>query len=338
MRRMARMGTVVALAAGFASGFAAAATAQTAGSTGTHTTLTVETSEIGGRTVATLSATVLADDGTPATGALAVVDSSKGLNTDLDNSIAGAALDAHGKVEIQLSGLSEGDHVLRAMYLGDSAHAASQSEVATVSTGTPPANGFELSISSAVLPASGQPAISPGDTSVPITVTITPGSSFTGFLSLSCSGPPTATNLPVGVSCTFTPLNLQVTKSTVPVTADMTIQTQAPQLISSAPNAGRNTVQGTGSPLVLAVLLPGVIGLGLLGRKRKLLGRTALLLMIGGLSLLGTTACAARYRYLHHGPTFGGTPTGTFTIEVIAQTSNGVTASSQSLPLTLTVK
>jgi hypothetical protein len=327
MRRMARIGTVVALIAGFASAFTAAAMAQTATSAATHTTLTAETSEIGGRTVTTLSATVLGDDGTPATGPVALMD------TKLSQSIAGAALDTQGKAEIELSGLTAGNHVLSAVYLGDSTHAASQSEAVTVHPAAIAADEFGLSISTAVLPASGQSSIVPGDASQKVVVTITPGSSFTGFLSLSCSGPPTATSLPVGLSCTFTPANLQVTNSTVPVTADMTIQTSAPQLITSAPNA----VRGAGNPLVLAVLLPGVVGLGLLGRKRKLFGRAALLLLIGAVSLLATTACSARYRYLNHGPTFGGTPTGVFTIMVTAQTSNGVTASSQSLPLVLTV-
>jgi hypothetical protein len=176
-----------------------------------------------------------------------------------------------------------------------------------------------------------------------VTVTITPGSSFTGFITFSCSGPPTATTLPVGVSCVFTPLNLEVTSPTTAnptgvVTADLTVQTEAPQLITSNPSKNPSVLQGTGHPLVLAVLLPGVIGLGLLGRKRKLFGRTALLLMIGAVSLLGTTACSARYRYLNHGPTFGGTQAGSYTIQVIAQTSNGVTAASQTQDLVLTVQ
>jgi hypothetical protein len=334
MRRMARIGTVVALAAGLASGFAAAAMAQTATSAGTHTTLTAETSEIGGRTVTTLSATVLGEDGTPATGALALIDAKLGT----DHTLAGAALDAQGKAEIKLNGLTAGGHQLRAMYLGDGTHAASQSEVVAVASDTPPANGFDLSLSTAVLPASGQPAIAPGDASTPVTVTITPGSSFTGFISLSCSGPPTATSLPVGVTCTFTPLNLQVTAPTAAnpsgiATADLTIQTAAPQLISSAPKA----VGGAGNPLALAVLLSGMVGLGFLGRKRKLFSRAALLLVIGAVSLMATTGCAARYRYLHHGPTFGGTQAGSYTIMVIAQTSNGVTASSQTQQLVLTV-
>jgi hypothetical protein len=59
--------------------------------------------------------------------------------------------------------------------------------------------------------------------------------------------------------------------------------------------------------------------------------------MVGAISLLGTTACSARYGYLNHGPTFGGTPLGSYTITVTAQTSNGVTATAHSTPLALTV-
>jgi len=336
MRRMARIGTVVALAAGIAFGFAAAAMAQTAT---THTTLTAESNDVSGRTVTTLSATVLGNDGTPATGALAIVDSNLGPN----HPIAGAALDAQGQVQINLSSLTAGDHALSAVYTGDSTHAASQSDSVTVHSAAIAADAFGLTLSTAVLPASGQAAIVPGDSSQVVTVTITPGSSFTGFITFSCSGPPTATTLPVGVSCVFTPLNLEVTSPTTAnptgvVTADLTVQTEAPQLITSNPSKNPSVLQGTGHPLVLAVLLPGVIGLGLLGRKRKLFGRTALLLMIGAVSLLGTTACSARYRYLNHGPTFGGTQAGSYTIQVIAQTSNGVTAASQTQDLVLTVQ
>jgi hypothetical protein len=111
----------------------------------------------------------------------------------------------------------------------------------------------------------------------------------------------------------------------------MSLQTAGPQAQYSAPETGSR------SPLVLAVLLPGIVGLGFLGRKRKLFGGATLLLMIGAVTLLGASACSARYRYLNHGPTFGGTAVGTYTIQVIAQTSNGVTASEHTQTLTLTV-
>ena len=89
---------------------------------------------------------------------------------------------------------------------------------------------------------------------------------------------------------------------------------------------------------MLAVLLPGVLGLGLLGRKRKLFGRIALVLLVGAVGVLGTTACNPRYRYLNHPPTPNyGTLPGSYTLTVWAQTSNGVTASEQFTTLGLTV-
>jgi hypothetical protein len=62
------------------------------------------------------------------------------------------------------------------------------------------------------------------------------------------------------------------------------------------------------------------------------------LVMVGAIGVVGTPSCAARYNYLNHGPTFAGTPSGTYTLTITAQTSNGVTASSQSQTLTLVVK
>ena len=89
---------------------------------------------------------------------------------------------------------------------------------------------------------------------------------------------------------------------------------------------------------MLAVLLPGVIGLGLLGRKRRIFGRVALVLAVGAISILGATACNARYKYLNHPPTANdGTLPGSYTLTIWAQTSNGVTASEQFTTLPLTV-
>ncbi len=89
---------------------------------------------------------------------------------------------------------------------------------------------------------------------------------------------------------------------------------------------------------MLAVLLPGVLGLGLLGRKRKLFGKVALVLMVGAIGVLGTSACNVRYKYLNHPPTpnFGTIP-GSYTLTIWAQTSNGVSASEQFVTMPLTV-
>jgi hypothetical protein len=335
MRRLARKGMVVALAAGFATLLATTAASAQSASFATHTTLTTGTVQVGGRTVTTYTANVVGDDDTPAKGVV--------MLTEQGRNLAGAALDSTGQANIRLDGLAAGNHVLTASYSGDTVHAASQSESVTVSpeaSSAVSADSFALSIA----PTSVTIA-SPGDAAT-VVATITPGSSFTGFVSLSCAGPPVSTGsatdsaLPVGVTCLFTPENLQVTSSTKTFTSSFSVQTTAPagQLTQNrkSPNGVRG--QDAGAPLVLAVLLPGVIGLGVLGRKRKLFGKVALVLMVGAIGVLGTSACNARYKYLNHPPTPNyGTLPGAYTLTIWAQTSDGVSAAEQFLTMPLTV-
>jgi hypothetical protein len=325
MRRLVQTGLVVALAAGFT---ALPMCAET-GNVATQTTLTTKTVEVGGRTVTAYSATVTGEDGTPAKGVV--------MLTEQGRNLAGAALDASGTAEIRADGLS-GNHNVSAVYGGDSIHAASQSEVTPVSAAVP-ADGFALAIN----PTSVTLA-TPGDAGT-VTATITPGSSFTGFVELSCAGPPVSSGsstdsaLPVGVACTFTPENLQVTSSTKAFTSSFAVQSTAPAGAGAggAMNRGLNG-PATKAPLTLAILLPGIAGLGWLGRKRKLFTRVALLAMVGAIAVLGTAACNPRYKYLNHPPTFnGGTPTGDYTLTIWAQTSNGVTAAEQFTTMPLTI-
>jgi hypothetical protein len=64
-----------------------------------------------------------------------------------------------------------------------------------------------------------------------------------------------------------------------------------------------------------------------------------LIALVGVVTLLGTTACNPRYQYEHHGPQQNpATPAGTYTINVTAQTSNGVTALAHTTTFVLTVK
>jgi hypothetical protein len=145
--------------------------------------------------------------------------------------------------------------------------------------------------------------------------------------------------LPIGVSCTFTPENVEI-NSANPVTSSFSVQTTAPAGQHARNGRIPNGVRGVeaGKPLVLAVLLPGVVGLGLLGRRRKIFGRVALVLMVGAIGVLGTSACNARYKYLNHPPTPNtGTPAGAYTLTIWAQTSNGVSASEIFTTMPLTV-
>jgi hypothetical protein len=310
----------------------AVANAEQAGTTGTQITLSAHPIEVGGRTITAYTAKVEAEDGKPATGAVSLLEGSR--------AIAGAALDSTGNAEIRFDSLSSGDHTLHAVYAGDPVHASSQSSTLTVHPeGSSVVPSFSLGINVIGGTSSTMTVDAPGNAGS-LVATVTPAGGFTGFISLSCSGPPATagsiggSSLPIGVSCTFTPLNLQVTSAN-PVSADMTLQTTAAQRTSG--QLERPGFAGNGK-LALAILLPGIAGLGYLGRKRKLLFRACLLVMIGALGVLGTSSCSARYRYLNHGPTFDGTDPGTYTMTIIAQTSNGVTASSQTQTLTLVVK
>jgi Bacterial Ig-like domain (group 3) len=326
MPHRARIGTVVALGAAIITALVTTlAVAQT--ETATQTSLTAETREIGGQTVATFTATVLGANGRPASGAVVL--------RERGHDLAGAALNPEGKAEILLNSLATGDHAVQAVYQGNTTASSSQSEVVSVhpqATATP---DFSLAIAPATFTLKAGAAGT-------LVATVLPTNGFTGFISLSCSGTSkttTSTSLPVGVSCVFSPTNLQVTAATVAnptgaVKANMSLQTTAP----AGQNGQLRTPANAQSPLFLAVLIPGALGLGFLGRKRKLLGRTALLLMLGAIAILGTSACSARYGYFHHPPTANdGTPLGTYTLTVTAQTSNGVTATSHSMPLALTV-
>jgi len=316
MRRMAQLGMGLALATGLA------AIAQTA----THTTMTAETREVNGKTVATFSTSVLDADDAPASGIVTL--------TERGRNISAAVLDGEGKAQIKLDGLAVGDHTLTAVYSGDSSHAVSKSESVAVHPQVTATPDFTLDISETTMNLA-----APGQAGT-LVATITPVNGFTGFISLSCSGPPTAATLPVGVSCTFAPANLQIVAPTTAnpnaiATADLAIQTTAP----AGTHISQNAPQARRAPLVLAVLLPGFGFLALFARKRKALGGAALLVIVGVFGLMSTTACNARYRYLNHPPTFnGGTPVGSYTILVTAQTSNGVTAASHSQTLALTIK
>jgi hypothetical protein len=328
MHRFAQTAMVVALSACFGLGLSGLAQASETAAQASQTRLTVETREVGGRTVAIFTATAVGEDGRAAGGTIMLIERGK--------SLAGAALSAEGVAQIKLDGLTAGDHLIRGVYSGDSVHAGSKSESLSVHplvTGTP---DFALTISPASLTVA-----APGD-AANLVATITPSNGFTGFISLSCSGTGSTTTLPVGVTCAFAPANLQVSAATTAnptgaANATMGLQTSTGQQTTQLRDM-QKPGNSNGRPLVLAVLLPGMVGLGFLTRKRKVLGPLSLLLMVGAVSVLGTTACSARYYYLHHGPTFGGTVAGSYTINVTAQTSNGVTAVSHTVPLALTVK
>lgn len=294
--------------------------AQNAQNLATQTSIRVETRDQGGSTQAVVSVTVAGEDGLPASGAVAISDHSAQL--------AGAALNAQGQAGIVVT-LPAGDHSLRAIYSGDSTHLGSVSQPSAVHALTSTAPSFGISISPGTL------SLTPGQTGA-IIASVTPVNaaalSAPMFVTLSCSG------LPDQASCTFTPENVEILpNATAAVTSTMVIVTQ--QGSAAAPAF---TVHPRSNPVAWALLLPGALGLGSLAwgtRRRRWLNRLSLLALVALVTMLGTTACAPRYAYFNHGPPPNpATPAGSYTIEVTAQSSNGITAITQNTTLALTVQ
>ena len=305
------------LVAGLGIALAMPALALAAQSLPTQATMTAQTRDQSGRTQATVLVNVNGEDGLPATGGVAI--------SDHGTQLAGAALNAQGQASIMLA-LAAGDHSLTAVYTGDATHQPSVSPVAQVQGQASTTPNFLVSVAPATL------SLTAGQTGT-IIASVTPQNSSAllapMFVTLSCSG------LPDQSSCTFTPENLEILPSaTAPLTSSMVILTQA---ASSA-----SAVHPHSNSVAWAILLPGALGLGGLAwgvRRRPWLQRLSLLALVGLVTSLGATACAPRYDYFNHGPpTNPATPSGTYTINVTAQSSNGVTAITNSTTMALTVQ
>jgi len=272
----------------------------------TRTTLTVATNNAGPRTKATLTAHVSADlAGSPA----GVVNFRSG-QTDLGS----AVLDGEGNASLVTDLLSAGTHQVVAIYQGQSSYQASTSKPEQVHADASTVAGYTV----AVTPTSLSTTVG---SFVSAVVTVTPVNGFNAYVSLSCEG------LPVNTTCNFTPINVLASCSAgtcTPATSSMQIQTQAP------------------SPLIAEFLFPVLFGLaGLVACKRGA-WRNVVLGMLAFAGALGITACAQRYRYLNHGPPGNpGTPAGTYTVTVEAQSSTGSATTTPptepQLTLTITV-
>lgn len=303
-------------------GMALALPAWTMASTqATQTRITADAHETSRGTQAALSVKVTGLDGSAASGAVVIEDGGKPL--------AGAALGADGSAQINV-GLLPGSHSLRAVYAGDANHQGSNSDPDAIAASTPAAAGFQVSVNP------GSMTLTAGQ-SGHVTVSITPvnASSLTApmFVGLSCSG------FPDQSSCSFTPTNIEILpNTTAAVTSDMVISTQAQGTRSMA----TPTAIGKSNSVAWAILLPGVLGLGGLAfgaRRRRWLQRLSLIALVGLVSTLGMTACAPRYWYFNRGPFYNlPTPAGSYTLQVTAQSSNGVTATTQSASFALTVQ
>lgn len=296
---------------------AASLMAQTAQSLNTTTTLSAETRDLNGRTQATLSMAVADQNGQPASGAVVVKDNG--------TAVAGVALNADGTATSVVT-LSPGNHALTASYAGTNSYAASVSEATPVTAATSSAADFSVSVSPATL------TLTQGQSGT-VVVSITPqnASSLTApmFVSVSCSG------LPDQSTCTFTPSSVEIQPNATDAgTSSMVLTTVAKSTTNSS------SVRKA-SPLTWAFLLPGLglAGVAFGARRRAWLSRVALMGLLALVTALGATGCNPLYNYQNHGPTPNNpTPTGTYTITIAGQSSDGVTATTHKTTLALTVQ
>jgi hypothetical protein len=310
------------------------------GLTTTTTTLSAQTSTQAcptsgsTTTLTTLTITVTGAGGVPS-GTVNIFDNASVSPVQ----IASATLSATGQATVSLF-LNSGSHTLQAVYAGSSTYATSSSTFASASISAQCAADFTVSVSNISPSTSGAMTLTAGQAGIAV-VTVTPSQTFitslndTGapaFITVSCSGLPTLS------SCTFTPESLELLPGqNAGVTSSMLIQTQA-QTATAVPTAQ----PGHNNPVAWAILLPGMLGLGGLAwgaRRRRWLQRLSLVLLVGIVATLGTTGCNPRYYYYNHGPgNPPATPSGTFNVIVAGQSSNGVTAVTNTTTFQLTVQ
>jgi len=285
-------------------------------------------------TLTTLTITVTGSGGVPS-GTVNIFD-----NASAPVQIASATLSPTGQATVSLY-LSNGSHTLQAVYAGSSTYATSGSTYASAAITTQCTADFAVSVSS-ISPSSSSVMTLTAGQSGTATVTVTPSQVFvaslntTGapsFVTVSCSGLPTLS------SCTFTPESLELLPGQdAGVVSSMLIQTQA-QTAGGVPPA---QLGHESSPIAWAILLPGMLGLGGLAwgaRRRRWLQRLSLVALVGLVATLGTTGCNPRYYYYNHGPgNPPATPSGTYTVTVAGQSSNGVTAVTNTTSFQLTVQ
>jgi Bacterial Ig-like domain (group 3) len=307
--------------AGLGIALALPALALPAGQTGaaTETTLATQIRDLNGLTQATLSVEVTSHDGQPASGAVVIQDEGK--------PIAGVALNSEGRATSTVS-LKPGDHRLTAVYAGDLSHQASVSQISAVPAAAGPTPDFAVTV------APGSLTLTQGQSgSVIASITPINASSLTApmFVTLSCGG------LPDQSTCTFTPQNIQVLPN-----APAAIPSS---LVVSTVSGSQTRVTPLGivpsHPIAWCILLPGTIGLAGLAfgaRRRAWLSRLSLLGLIALVTILGTAGCSPLYNYRNHGPTPNlPTPAGSYTLNINAQSSNGITATTHTTTMVLTV-
>ena len=308
-------------------------------SVATQTSMSVTTSDQGGQTRSAVLVNVTGVDGLPAPGAVTVVEGKRQL--------AQVPLNLSGQATAEFT-LPGGEHYLRTVYSPDATHLGSTSVSTAVQAQTSTTPSFQLSL--APVAPSALPLVLTAGAAGTVNVTITPinPAALTSpmFVTLSCSG------LPNQASCSFSPESVEIQSTTptscpsgspasaCPPVSTMVLQTQAAGTVAKATSPSSRT-PGSG-PAAWAILLPGVLGLGGLAwgaRRRAWISRLALVGLVALVTMLGTTACNPRYYYFNHGPPNNlPTPSGTYTVTVTGQSSNGITAITQNTTMVLTVQ
>ncbi len=285
-------------------------------------------------TLTTVSVAVTGTGGVPA-GTVAIEDASGTSPVVLDT----ATLDSTGQAKLVFY-LPNGSHSLSAAYTSDGAFADSTSAPVSAEVSLQCDSAFALTVSDLTPATTPANTLKAGQTGTTV-VTVIPSQDYVtalgkgpGFITLSCTG------LPDQTTCGFTPANLEIPPGQqAGVSSAMSIGTFAASTTSISPATppGKSP-----TPIAWALLLPGALGLGGLAwgtRRSPWLRRLSLVVLVGFVTLLATTGCNPRYNYEHHGPLPNpGTPAGTYHVIVTGQSSNGVTATTNSTTLTVTVK
>jgi hypothetical protein len=331
VRGIVRRSLRLELVAGLGIALAMPALAAPAGEATTTTLTAPQTTQSNAQTcsLTSFSVSVAGATGVPA-GTVSIEDGAV--------SLASTNLDSSGKASFQFA-LKNGAHSLSAVYAGNTDFLTSSSAAESVTISNQCDSEFVVTVSNLTpTSAANTQTLTAGQAGTG-TISVTPLQEFVSklttpaFVTISCSG------LPDQASCIYTPESVEILPDqNAAVTSSMVLQTYAASNTSASPA----TRPGKGaSPIAWAFLLPGALGLGGLAwgaRRRRWLSRLSLLALVSLVTLLGTTGCNPRYSYEHHGPVPNpGTPAGTYTVTVTAQTNNGVTAITQNTTFVLTV-
>ena len=221
-------------------------------------------------------------------------------------SLEQVGLDTQGRASLSTSSLAIGTHAITASYSGDPNFTASNSGVFQ-ETITPFIGDFTLSVAPSALSVyTGQSGTA--------TVTATAQGGFNYNLALSCAG------LPAGTACNFQPATITGGNGA----ASLTIQTSAPQAQSSRATPATTNLKRGGTVAVLACVLFFFVP-----RRWR---RGLFLIIVLGWAATAFTGCG------DPGSLVPGTPPGTYTITVTAQTTNSGQQLSHSTVITLIVK